>query len=144
MAYILPAGQLATHRWPCPRVRFPRGCGHRVSRRDLLNGSGCEALFVVGGAEVAQGRVAAPMVVERDPAEHVAAGVGFACPATVVDVELAFESREERLGEGVVVRGADPAGGTPDAVAGAGGGEGRAGVLAAMIGVKDHTGHMAA
>ena len=43
------------------------------------------------------------VVVERYPAEDVAAGIGRGGPAAVIDVEFAFEGGEEGFGEGVVV-----------------------------------------
>ena len=70
--------------------------------RDLVQRSGCEGLFVVGWAEVVQRGVAASVVVEGDPAEHVAAGAGLGCPPSVVDVEFTLEGGEERLGQDVV------------------------------------------
>jgi hypothetical protein len=60
-------------------VGFPRDVDTGLCR-DLMQRSRCEGLFVVGGAEVAQRGVAAPVVVEGDPPEDVAAGVGFAGP----------------------------------------------------------------
>jgi len=82
--------------------------------------------------------VASAVVVERDPAEDVAAGVGLGCPAVVLDVEFTFEGGEERFGEGVVIRRADPAHRAAYIVLSADGGEAGAAVLAAAIAMEDH------
>lgn len=100
--------------------------------------SGCEGLFVVGGAAVAECGVPTAVVVEHDPPEHVAAGVGFGYPAAVVDVQLSFEGGEERLGQRVVVRRADPPHRAADAVTAACIGEVAAAVLGAPVRVEDH------